>query len=79
MLAQVNQEEYNTFFTTTFREFLEPLAQTHFNVEGTIEFSALLFVPSMAPFEQQVCLQCHSSCNFSCFALLVPAAWTLGY
>ena len=52
--AQVAQEEYNTFFTTTFREFLEPLAQTHFNVEGTIEFSALLFVPGMAPFEQQV-------------------------
>ena len=48
------QEEYNTFFTPTFREFLEPLAQTHFNVEGTIEFSALLFVPGMAPFEQQV-------------------------
>ena len=51
---QVSQEEYNTFFTTTFREFLEPLAQTHFTVEGTIEFSALLFVPGMAPFEQQV-------------------------
>jgi len=53
--VQVGQEEYNTFFTTTFKEFLEPLAQTHFNVEGTIEFSALLFVPGMAPFEQQVC------------------------
>ena len=78
VLAQVTQEEYNTFFTTTFREFLEPLAQTHFNVEGTIEFSALLFVPSMAPFEQQVCLHCHLPCNFSCFAMLVPAAWTLG-
>ena len=51
----MTQDEYNTFFTTTFREFLEPLAQTHFNVEGTIEFSALLFVPGMAPFEQQVC------------------------
>ena len=50
----MGQEEYNTFFTTTFREFLEPLAQTHFSVEGTIEFSALLFVPGMAPFEQQV-------------------------
>ena len=51
----MDQEEYNAFFKTTFREFLEPLAQAHFNVEGTIEFSALLFVPGMAPFEQQAC------------------------
>ena len=46
-------EEYNQFFKATFREFLDPLANSHFNVEGTIEFSALLFVPGMAPFEQQ--------------------------
>lgn len=46
-------EEYNQFFKATFREFLDPLATSHFNVEGTIEFSALLFVPGMAPFEQQ--------------------------
>ncbi|EIE19325.1 heat shock protein Hsp90 [Coccomyxa subellipsoidea C-169] len=50
---EIEQAEYNNFFKTTFREFLEPLAQSHFNVEGTIEFSALLFVPGMAPFEQQ--------------------------
>ena len=79
--AQVGQEEYNTFFTTTFREFLEPLAQTHFTVEGTIEFSALLFVPGMAPFEQQVhsprmpCLHLHEAgldCMHSLQHLLVP-------
>lgn len=52
--VQIEQAEYDAFFKTTFREFLEPLAQNHFNVEGTIEFSALLFVPGMAPFEQQV-------------------------
>lgn len=37
----------------TFGEFLEPIAHVHFNVEGTIEFTAMLFVPGMAPFEQQ--------------------------
>lgn len=45
--------EYNEFFKATFREFVDPLATSHFSVEGTIEFSAILFVPGMAPFEQQ--------------------------
>ena len=53
-LTQVTKEEYDEFFKLTFKEFLEPLAAAHFNVEGTIEFRALLFVPGMAPFEQQV-------------------------
>ena len=34
------------------REFVEPLGVAHFNVEGTIEFSSMLFVPGMAPFDQ---------------------------
>ncbi|KAL3131506.1 Heat shock protein 90-5, chloroplastic [Trebouxia sp. C0009 RCD-2024] len=50
---EVSGEEYDAFFKQTFKEFLEPLAHSHFNVEGTIEFTAMLFVPGMAPFEQQ--------------------------
>ena len=50
----MKQAEYDEFFKLTFKEFLEPLATAHFNVEGTIEFRALLFVPGMAPFEQSV-------------------------
>jgi Hsp90 protein len=50
---QVKKDEYDEFFKLTFKEFLEPLAKSHFNVEGTIEFRALMFVPGMAPFEQQ--------------------------
>jgi Hsp90 protein len=50
---QVKKDEYDEFFKLTFKEFLEPLATSHFNVEGTIEFRALMFVPGMAPFEQQ--------------------------
>ncbi|KAL4853500.1 Heat shock protein 90-5 [Chlorella vulgaris] len=48
----VSKEEYDAFFKTTFREFIEPLGVAHFNVEGTIEFSSMLFVPGMAPFDQ---------------------------
>eukprot|EP00884_Botryococcus_braunii_P015898 jgi/Botrbrau1/2992/Bobra.0026s0052.1 len=51
---QVSKEDYDNFFKMTFREFVEPLGVAHFNVEGTIEFSAMLFVPGMAPFEQTV-------------------------
>ena len=54
MSIQVAKDEYDAFFKQTFKEFLEPLALAHFNVEGTIEFTAMLFVPGMAPFEQQV-------------------------
>lgn len=50
----MSEDEYNSFFKTTFKEFLDPAAHSHFNVEGTIEFSALLYVPGMAPFEEQV-------------------------
>lgn len=49
---EVTKEEYAAFFKSTFREFLDPLAHTHFNVEGTIEFSSMLFIPAMAPFDQ---------------------------
>lgn len=48
----VTDDEYNNFFTTTFKEFVPPMARSHFNVEGTYEFSGLLFIPGMAPFDQ---------------------------
>ncbi|KAG2453711.1 hypothetical protein HYH02_001923 [Chlamydomonas schloesseri] len=53
----VSETAYNDFFKTTFGEFLDPLAHVHFNVEGTIEFSSILYVPGMAPFEQQNMMQ----------------------
>nr|QBY35568.1 heat shock protein 90C [Dunaliella salina] len=49
----VSDEAYNEFFKQTFSEFLDPLAHLHFNVEGTIEFSSILYIPGMAPFDQQ--------------------------
>lgn len=49
---EVSDEQYNDFFKATFGEFLDPLAHVHFNVEGTIEFSSIMYIPGMAPFEQ---------------------------
>jgi len=44
---------YNEFYKTTFKEFMDPLAHLHFSIEGDIEFKAILFMPGMAPFDQQ--------------------------
>ena len=53
----VSDDQYNEFFKTTFKEFLDPLAVSHFKVEGEMEFKSILYVPGMAPFEQQDMMQ----------------------
>jgi heat shock protein beta len=53
----VSEEEYKSFFKSTFREFVDPLAHVHFKAEGTIEFSSLLFIPGMAPFDSEDALK----------------------
>lgn len=58
----VSQESYNDFFKQTFGEFLDPLAHIHFNVEGTVEFSGLLYIPGMAPMDQMQQLSANSKC-----------------
>lgn len=51
---EVTDDEYNTFFKSAFKEFVDPMARSHFNVEGTYEFSGLLFIPGMAPFDMMM-------------------------
>ena len=51
---QITKAEYNDFFKVTFSEFMDPSCHTHFSAEGTIEFTAMVFVPGMAPFQQEV-------------------------
>ncbi|EPS70213.1 hypothetical protein M569_04546, partial [Genlisea aurea] len=46
---EVTTEDYNEFYKTTFNEYLEPLASSHFTTEGEVEFRSILYVPSMAP------------------------------
>jgi len=44
-------EEYNEFYKSVSKDYLEPLAHTHFNAEGEIDFKSILFVPKKAPMD----------------------------
>lgn len=50
---EVTKEEYHAFYKKTYDEHLEPMAYTHFNTEGEVEFKSLLYIPGMAPFGQE--------------------------
>merc|ERR1712230_312778 len=47
----VTEEEYNEFYKGLSKDYLDPLAYTHFNAEGEIEFKSILFLPKKAPFD----------------------------
>jgi len=47
----VTEEEYVEFYKAISKDYLEPLAYTHFSAEGEIEFKSILFVPKKAPFD----------------------------
>ncbi|KAK7320274.1 hypothetical protein VNO77_29604 [Canavalia gladiata] len=46
---EVTKEDYNEFYKSTFNEYLEPLASSHFTTEGEVEFRSILYVPAFAP------------------------------
>ena len=47
---EITEEEYNDFYKNKFNDYENPLKVIHFNVEGTIAFTALLFIPSRVPY-----------------------------
>jgi molecular chaperone HtpG len=49
--SDVEQKDYDEFYTSTFHDWEKPLRTLSFHAEGAISYDALLFIPSVAPFD----------------------------
>ncbi|HZN23954.1 MAG TPA: molecular chaperone HtpG, partial [Burkholderiales bacterium] len=48
---EITEEQYHEFYKHVAHDFEPPLAYTHNKVEGTKEYTQLLYIPSRAPFD----------------------------
>ena len=48
---EISDEEYNEFYKHVGHDFQDPLTHVHSKVEGTNEYTLLLYVPARAPFD----------------------------
>ena len=48
--SDVTTDEYHAFYKDKFYDFEDPAKVIHMNVEGTLSFTSLLFIPKKAPF-----------------------------
>jgi molecular chaperone HtpG len=49
--AEITEDEYHDFYKHVSHDFEDPLAYVHNRVEGTSEYTSLLFVPKRAPWD----------------------------
>jgi molecular chaperone HtpG len=49
--SELTDKDYNDFYQHVTGEFSDPLAWTHSRIEGTYEYTLLLFIPSSAPYD----------------------------
>ncbi|HUM56663.1 MAG TPA: molecular chaperone HtpG, partial [Bacillota bacterium] len=48
--SKIKKEDYHIFYKQKFHDYVDPLKVVHSSVEGVTSYSALLFVPSHAPY-----------------------------
>lgn len=49
--SEISDEEYDEFYKHVAHDFEAPLARTHNRVEGSSEYTSLLYIPARAPFD----------------------------
>jgi molecular chaperone HtpG len=49
----INEEEYREFYKHVSHDFEDPLTWSHNRVEGKLDYTSLLYIPSHAPFDLQ--------------------------
>ena len=49
--TEVKKDEYNDFYKHISHDYTDPFKTIHYSAEGTLEFKALLYLPSKAPFD----------------------------
>ena len=47
----ITEEEYNNIYSDKFFDYDKPLDVLHFNIEGNVNYNALLYIPSHAPYD----------------------------
>ncbi len=49
--TEITKEEYSEFYQGKFHDWMDPLKTIHFKVEGNLDYTALLYIPSKTPMD----------------------------
>ena len=49
--SELTTEKYNEFYKTTFHDWEDPIYHSHIQVQGNLEYTALLYIPSKTPYD----------------------------
>lgn len=48
--SSITKEEYNEFYKSKFNDWEDPQKVIHYNVEGNVSYTAMLYIPSRTPY-----------------------------